>query len=212
MVDVDGGGGNGSSRPARARFPKRPRTPPFLVTPFLQPTSPCVNDEEDGDPNQVRHRPPSVLEQPRELIVVCAPMRPHINLSRTVRVAGSSGVARLIACGPASIDRKIARDGADTVQVEIHRTLPPVLKDLREEGYQLVGLEQTDKSVSLHEFQFVRRTALIVGNERHGLQPEELRYCHHVVEIPIYGLPYAYNAASAATMALYEFCRQFPKG
>ena len=66
------------------------------------------------------------------------------------------------------LDRKIARDGADTVEIEIHRTLPPVLEALREDGYRLVGLEQTTDSLELHDYQFVRRTALVVGNERTG--------------------------------------------
>jgi tRNA G18 (ribose-2'-O)-methylase SpoU len=33
-----------------------------------------------------------------------------------------------------------------------------------------------------------------------------------VVEIPVYGLPHSYNVATATTMALYEYCRQFPRG
>ena len=33
-----------------------------------------------------------------------------------------------------------------------------------------------------------------------------------VVEIPVYGLPFSYNVATAAAMALYEYCRQFPEG
>ena len=32
------------------------------------------------------------------------------------------------------------------------------------------------------------------------------------VEIPVWGLPYAYNVANATAMALYEYCRQFPRG
>ena len=30
-----------------------------------------------------------------------------------------------------------------------------------------------------------------------------------VIEIPVYGLPHSFNAATAAAMALYEYCRQF---
>jgi tRNA G18 (ribose-2'-O)-methylase SpoU len=39
-----------------------------------------------------------------------------------------------------------------------------------------------------------------------------LRLLHHAVEIPVYGLPFSHNAATAAAMALYEYCRQYPKG
>jgi len=160
----------------------------------------------------LRHKPPSALERSREIVLCCAPMRSNVNLSNIVRTAGCCGITRLIACGSPKIDKTIARDGADQVQIEVHRTLPPVLKELKAEGYTLVGLEQTTNSVSLHDYQFSRRTALVIGNERLGLTDEELRYIDVVVEIPVWGLPYAYNVANATAMALYEYCRQFPVG
>src|SRR6476659_11490846 len=79
----------------------------------------------------LRHKPPSPLSRPRELVLCCAPMRSNVNLSNIVRTAGCCGITRLIACGNAKIDRTIARDGADQVQIEVHRTLAPVLKDLK---------------------------------------------------------------------------------
>lgn len=159
-----------------------------------------------------RHKPPTALDQPRELIVACAPLRSQINLSHILRTAGCCGVTRVICCGHARVIDKIARDGAETVTLETHRTLPPVLKRLKEEGYELVGLEQTTLSESLHTFRFARRTALIVGNERHGLSPEELQQLDRVTEIPVWGLPYSYNVHTATAMALYEYCRQYPAG
>ena len=159
-----------------------------------------------------RHKPPSPLDRPRELVVACAPLRSNINLSRIVRVASCSGVTRVIACGTAKVIGKIARDGADAIEIEVHRTLSPVLKQLKAEGYQLVGLEQTSNSHDLHSFQFDRRTALVVGNERSGLTDDLLQQLDAVVEIPVWGLPYSYNVATATTMALYEYCRQYPRG
>jgi tRNA G18 (ribose-2'-O)-methylase SpoU len=160
----------------------------------------------------VRHKPPQILSRPRELVLCLAPMRSNVNLSNIVRTAGCCGLTRLIACGNAKIDRTIARDGADQVQIEVHRTLPPVLKELKADGYTLVGLEQTTNSVSLHDFKFPRRAALVIGNERLGLTEEELQLVDAVVEIPVWGLPYAYNVANATAMALYEYCRQFSAG
>ncbi len=159
-----------------------------------------------------RHKPPTSLERPRELVLVCAPLRSNVNLSRIVRTASCCGVSRLIACGPAKIDPKIARVAADEFPIEKHRSLPPVLKSLRGEGYQLVGLEQTTNSRNLHDFSFERKTALVIGNERQGLTEDALALLDHVVEIPVYGLPFSYNVATATTMALYEYCRQFPTG
>lgn len=159
-----------------------------------------------------RHKPPISLTRPRELVIACAPINSHVNLSRILRAAGCCGVARVIACGNASIDKKIARDGADAVSLEVHRSLSPVLKRLAEEGYHIVGLEQTTNSRSLYDFRFQRRTALVLGNERTGLTDEELKQVQATVEIPIYGLPYSHNVATAAAIAMYEYCRQWPDG
>src|SRR6476661_2461598 len=111
----------------------------------------------------LRHKPPKPLTPPRDLVLCCAPMRSNVNLSNIVRTAGCCGITRLIACGNAKIDRTIARDGADQVQIEVHRTLPPVLRELKADGYTLVGLEQTTNSVSLHDFKFPRRAGLVIG-------------------------------------------------
>ncbi len=139
-------------------------------------------------------------------------MRSNVNLSRIVRVASCCGVTQLLCTGPAKLDRKIARDGADHVTIQSHRTLPPVLRSLRSEGYHLVGLEQTTKSRDLHTYSFIRKTALVIGNERLGLTSELLSLMDDIIEIPVWGPPHSYNAATATTMALYEYCRQFPRG
>ena len=153
-----------------------------------------------------------MLERPRELIVACAPLRSNVNLSRIVRAAGVCGVTKLIISGPARVDRNIARDGADAVEIEPRRSLPPVLRKLREEGCRIVGLEQTTNSHNLYEFRFERRTCLVVGNERLGLSDDLLEVLDDVVEIPTYGAPHSHNVATATAIALYEYCRQFPRG
>jgi tRNA G18 (ribose-2'-O)-methylase SpoU len=121
-------------------------------------------------------------------------------------------LTRIIACGKPRLDSKIARIEPSEFTVETHRSLPPVLADLRQRGHELVGLEQTSGSQCLHSFRFSRSTALVVGNERSGLSDEALQLLDRVVEIPVYGLPYSYNVATAVAMSLYEYCRQFPQG
>lgn len=160
----------------------------------------------------IRHKPPTSLERPREIVVALAPMRSNVNLSRIVRLCGCAGIQNLIQCGAGKVDREIARDAVDFVSITLRRSLPPVLKQLREEGFILVGLEQTTNSHSLFEYQFQRKTALIVGAEREGLTEEELGFLDAVVEIPVYGQPFSYNVATATTMAVYEYCKQFPCG
>ena len=159
-----------------------------------------------------RHKPPSTLTRPRELIVACPAMRSNVNLSRIVRAAGCCGVQKMVAAGAKSVDPKIARDALEQVEIQWRRTLPAPLKKLQSAGYALVGLEQATHSVSLHDYQFPHKTVLVVGHERHGIEPEMLQLMDAVVEIPVWGMPFSYNVATAAVIAMYEYCRQFPQG
>ena len=159
-----------------------------------------------------RHKPPRTLSQPRQLLVVCAPLRSNVNLSRIARVASCCGLQQIVCTGHAKLDRRIARDGADALEIKVHRSLPPVLAEIRSQGYRLVGLEQTTASQDLHHYPFERKTALVIGNERSGLTPDLLELLDDVVEIPVWGMPFSYNVATAAAMTLYEYCRQYPDG
>jgi len=161
---------------------------------------------------QIRHKPLSPLNQPRELVLVCPDFKSNVNLSRIVRLAGCAAVEKIVAIGTGKIDPTIARVAIEHVIIERRRSQLPVLKTLKSEGYRLVGLEQADRSQSLHHFQFPRRTALVIGHERKGIEPELLQLLDDLVEIPVYGLPYSYNVVTATTMAIYEYCKQFPTG
>ncbi|MEZ6137331.1 MAG: TrmH family RNA methyltransferase [Pirellulaceae bacterium] len=157
----------------------------------------------------IRHKPPVVLVQPRELILVSSPLRSNVNLSRMVRLAGCAGVRRVIHCGNGKVDREIARDAADVVELDTPRSLPPVLDKLRSQGYTCVGLEQASGSSLLYDYRFDYKTALVIGSEREGLSQEVLDRLDAVVEIPVYGQPASFNVVTATTMAVYEYCRQF---
>jgi len=159
-----------------------------------------------------RHQAPTPLERPRELVIVLPPMRSRVNLSRIVRAAGCFGVRRIVACGNPKVDPTIARNATEQVTVESRRSLVPALRELRIDGYQLVGLEQATGSRLLYEFTFDRRTALVIGSERHGIEASVLEVLDSVVEIPVHGMPHSHNAATATMLATYEYCRQFPSG
>lgn len=136
-------------------------------------------------------------------------MRSNVNISTIARTASASGVQKLVLCGTNKLINKIARDGADELEIVVRRTLLPALKKFKEDGYRLVGIEQTTNSQNIHHYSFEERTLLVVGNERLGISEEVLAALDDTVEIPVYGLPHSFNAATAASMTIYEYCRQF---
>eukprot|EP00884_Botryococcus_braunii_P009931 jgi/Botrbrau1/1893/Bobra.0005s0009.1 len=54
----------------------------------------------------------------------------------------------------------------------------------RAEGYTLIGLEQTEGSVSLPSYSFPRKTVLLLGREREGIPQKFLQVLDTTVEIP----------------------------
>lgn len=168
-----------------------------------------------SDPHRfehIRYRPPTVLTTPRPLVIACSPLRTHANLSTIIRTAGCCGITRVIATGNAKVNPKIARDGAENVTLTAYRTLLPALGLLKQEGYQLVGLEQTSNSTPLSTYIFPHMTALVIGSEREGLSQEILNLLDAVVEIPVWGLPYSYNVATATSICIHAYCAQYPNG
>lgn len=160
----------------------------------------------------LRHKPPQKLQARRQLLIACSPLLSHANLSAIIRTAGCCGINDIIATGNVQLLDHIARDGAKHVRIEMKNSLLHALHRLRRDGYTLVGLEQTTNSTPLSDYAFPVKTALVIGTEREGLSEACLDLLDAVVEIPVWGLPFSHNVATATSMAIYEYCRQFPDG
>jgi tRNA G18 (ribose-2'-O)-methylase SpoU len=168
--------------------------------------------DDQNAPVHLRHKPPTELLRPRQLVLALPQMQSQVNVARVVRAAGCFGVKNVLLAGQGKIDPKIARDALEYCQISRHRSLPSVLSMWKDRGYRLVGLEQATGSVSIFEFHFAQKSLLVVGHERNGMDDELLRMLDDVVEIPVYGRPLSYNAATSAMLGMYEYCRQFPSG
>ena len=166
----------------------------------------------EDTPKHLRHKTPTALNKDRALILACPQFRSGVNLARIVRLAGCAGIGEMIACGNNRIDPKIARDAIESVKVKRQRSLFNWLRKKKLEDYCLVALEQSDRSINLHKYRFKRKTILLIGHEREGVPESDLSLADDIIEIPVYGRPFSYNVVTATTMAVYEYCRQFPEG
>jgi len=77
---------------------------------------------------------------------------------------------------------------------------------LKNTGYQIVGLEQTDSSELLSEFNpGGRKICLILGNEVTGIDSKIIPLLDKAVEIPQFGMKHSLNVSVACGVALYAF-------
>ncbi len=85
----------------------------------------------------------------------------------------------------------------------------PVVRALRTDGFELVALEQTPRSVLLPSWMPSDKIAILLGREVEGIEPGLLALCDHAVEIPQFGHKESLNVIQAAAMTLYH-CRFAP--
>ena len=79
-----------------------------------------------------------------------------------------------------------------------------IIARLKDDGFELVALEQTPAAEPLNDFQPSAKTALIVGREVEGIEPEVLAAAARAVEIIMHGRKESFNVAVAAAIALYQ--------
>jgi len=155
-----------------------------------------------------RHKPPTPLTHPRQLVVCCPQLRSNVNAARIIRAAGCLGIESVVLEGNRKLDADITRDALEFVSLRRVNSLRPVLEGHRRRGFAVIGVEQTTHSRSLFDFAFAERSVLVLGNERQGIPDDLLAILDQVVEIPVFGRPHSYNVATSAIMVMYEYCRQ----
>ena len=77
----------------------------------------------------------------------------------------------------------------------------------RDQRYETVAIEISARSSPMPGFVFPRRTAVIVGNEAHGLSAGFLARCEAVVSIPQFGEVECLNVGVSCAIAIYELNR-----
>lgn len=146
------------------------------------------------------------------IVVVLDNIRSMHNVGSFFRTADAFRCEKLLLCGitatPPHRDITKTALGADrSVSWEYYADTTAAMKALKEQGYTLIGVEQTTGSLSLQEFSLPENpTAIIFGNEIDGIQSEVLELCIACVEIPQAGTKHSLNVSVAAGIVLWHVC------
>merc|ERR1712054_123935 len=84
-----------------------------------------------------------------------------------------------------------------------------VLRELKGRGVPVFALETVADAVSVHDFAFPRPCALLLGNERHGIEADLLALCDAPLRIPCRGVKNSLNVGIAFAVCVYEVARQW---
>ncbi|NBC65640.1 MAG: TrmH family RNA methyltransferase, partial [Bacteroidetes bacterium] len=86
------------------------------------------------------------------------------------------------------------------------------IHQIKNEGYRVLALEQTNESIPIHQYQLSGRpVCLILGNEVTGVEEEILQETDASIEIPQFGMKHSLNVSVASGVALYAFYEKFSR-
>jgi len=89
--------------------------------------------------------------------------------------------------------------------------LLPWLQKQKENGYSVVGVEQTSSSISLSKLEFPKKTVLLLGKEKEGIPVEFLQVIDRCVEIPQLGIIRSLNVHVSGAISIWEYTKQMMK-
>jgi 23S rRNA (guanosine2251-2'-O)-methyltransferase len=134
------------------------------------------------------------------------------NLGALIRTAEAAGVGGVVvprdrSAGVTAVVVKAAAGASAFLPVARVTNLARALRQLKESGYWIVGLDVAgDRSV--FDFGFPERSAIVVGGEGRGLRPLTRASCDFLLRIPQEGRVGSLNVAVAAGVACFEWLRQ----
>lgn len=150
----------------------------------------------------------------REFFVILHNIRSAHNVGSIFRSADAFGVSKLFLGGytPTPLMHaavaKTALGAENSVLWEKYWHTHKLIEALKNQGVQIVALEQTKNSVLLDKFKPAFPMALILGSEVNGLSEKILKYVDQVVEIPMYGMKESLNVSVAFGIAGYSLSQK----
>jgi tRNA G18 (ribose-2'-O)-methylase SpoU len=155
----------------------------------------------------------------KQKFVVLVDIRSIHNVGSIFRTADALGVSKIFLCGctPTPKDRfgrkrqdlaKVALGAEESVAWEYCKDISKLLKKLKKEKMQIIALEQNPKSVNYKEIKIKNSSAIILGEEVHGLSQKILDLADVIVEIPMLGKKESLNVSVAFGVAGFGiFCK-----
>ncbi len=102
---------------------------------------------------------------------------------------------------------KSSTGAAFTVPVSIVTNLSQTLKQLKKEGYWIVGSDM-DQARDYREGMYDVPICLVIGSEGKGISPLVKKQCDYMVKLPMAGSITSLNASVACAVLLYEIYNQ----
>lgn len=141
-------------------------------------------------------------------------MRSAFNVGSIFRTADTLGAQKIWLTGytptPHQVQVEKAALGATLIIDWQTASFTEAIENLKKSGFYTIALETTSKALDIsYPFSENKPVAFVIGNERFGLEADQLNLCDEIRRIPVFGIKNSLNAATAAAIAGYEWRKQW---
>ena len=144
-------------------------------------------------------------------IIVLDNVRSANNVGSIFRTCDAFLVEEIYLCGITSFPpnkeiSKTALGATESVDWKYFENTLESVSSLKEKGYTIISLEQTENSISLADFKIKKNAkyAFIFGNEVKGVDQEIIDISDTSVEIPQFGTKHSFNICVSLGITLWD--------
>lgn len=152
------------------------------------------------------------------IVVVLDNVRSMHNVGAVFRTSDAFLIEKIYLCGitatpPHKEIHKTAIGAENSVDWEYVQDSNDLVAKLKEDGFQIVTIEQTEGSVLLNEFKVdsTQKYAIVMGNEVDGVQQSIIDQCDTCIEIPQSGTKHSLNVSVCTGIILWKWYEGFMK-
>jgi 23S rRNA (guanosine2251-2'-O)-methyltransferase len=136
------------------------------------------------------------------------------NVGSIFRLADAVAAEKVILCGqtltpPNSRIKKASINTTGWVNWEYSENSIDAVKKLKENGVQIVAVEQDSRSVPFQKAMYQFPLAIVVGHESYGVSKEVLNAADLIVEMPMWGINKSLNVMVSCGIILYEIMKKY---
>ena len=148
-----------------------------------------------------------------DLVLLLDNVYDTFNVGGMYRVGDAANVSKIYHCGatPYVPNPKITRAAVGLDKYIAQSQVKDIfgkINELKKQGFQIIALELTKNSKIYDQVDYEGKLALVVGNETFGVDPEIIKLCDLVVELPMYGINKSLNVVVATGIILYQIRRK----
>jgi tRNA G18 (ribose-2'-O)-methylase SpoU len=154
--------------------------------------------------------------QKLSIVVVLDNVRSALNVGSVFRTSDAFLIESVFLCGitacPPNPDiHKTALGGENTVSWNYFKTTLQAIEELKQNGFNIFAVEQTEGSISLPNFSIdkTQKYALIFGHEVDGVDQEVILKCDGSIEIPQWGSKHSLNISVSTGIVLWEIANKW---